>query len=69
MKPKMVAILILAIVLIVFVIQNSNVADVHLFFWTISMSMIILIFSVTLIGFTIGYLTHHFVIERKKKKE
>ncbi|MCD4777202.1 MAG: LapA family protein [Candidatus Aegiribacteria sp.] len=68
MKPKMVAILILAVVLVVFVIQNSNVADVHLFFWTISMSMIILIFFVALIGFAIGYLTHHFVIERKNKK-
>lgn len=68
MKPKMVAILILAVVLVVFVIQNSNVADVHLFFWTISMSMIILIFFVALIGFAIGYLTHHFVIERKNNK-
>lgn len=68
MKPKMVVILILAIVLIVFVVQNSNVADVHLFFWTVSMSMIILIFFVALIGFAIGYLTHHFVIERKKKE-
>lgn len=68
MKPKIVAILILSIVLIVFVVQNSNVADVHLLFWTISMSMIILIFSVALIGFAIGYLTHHFVIERKKKE-
>jgi len=68
MKPKMVVILILAIVLIVFVVQNSNVADVHLLFWTISMSMIILIFFVALIGFAIGYLTHHFVIERKKKE-
>jgi uncharacterized integral membrane protein len=68
MKPKMVAILILSIVLVVFVIQNSNVSDVHILFWTISMSMIILIFFVAFIGFIIGYLTHHFVIERKKKE-
>ena len=68
MKPKMVAILILAILLLVIVIQNSNAVDVHLLFWKISMSMIILIFFVALIGFVIGYLAHHFIMERKKNK-
>jgi len=68
MKPKMAVILTLAILLLVIVIQNSNTADVHLLFWKISMSMIILIFFVTLIGFVIGYLAHHFVAERKSNK-
>ena len=68
MKPKMFAILILAILLLVIVIQNSNSADVHLLFWKISMSMIILIFFVALIGFTLGYLAHHFIVERKRNK-
>ncbi len=68
MKPKQAVILILAVVLIVIVIQNSNVVDVHLLFWKVSMSMIILIFFVALIGFTIGYLSHHFVMERKKNR-
>ena len=68
MKPKMVAILILAIVLVIIVIQNSDVTDIHLLFWTVSMSMIILIFFVALIGFAIGYLSHYFIVERKKNK-
>lgn len=68
MKAKMVAILILGLLLVIIVIQNSNVADVHLLFWTISMSMIILIFFVALISFIIGYLAHHFWIERKRKE-
>ncbi|MCK4806645.1 MAG: LapA family protein [Candidatus Aegiribacteria sp.] len=68
MKPKMAAILILAILLLVIVIQNSNTADVHILFWKISMSMIILIFFVALIGFIIGYLAHHFITERKSNK-
>ncbi|MCD4700872.1 MAG: LapA family protein [Candidatus Aegiribacteria sp.] len=68
MKPKMTVILILAILLLVIVIQNSNAADVHLLFWKISMSMIILIFFVALIGFAIGYLVHHFLTERKRNK-
>ncbi|MCK4504953.1 MAG: LapA family protein [Candidatus Aegiribacteria sp.] len=68
MKLKQAAILFLVIVLVIIVVQNSNVADVHLLFWKVSMSMIILIFSVALIGFAIGYLSHHFVIERKKNR-
>ncbi len=68
MKPKIAAILFLAIILIVFIVQNSNVADVHFLFWTISMSMIILIFFVAVIGFAIGYLAHHFVLERKNNR-
>jgi uncharacterized integral membrane protein len=68
MKPKMVAILILVTVLVVFIVQNTNVADVHLLFWTISMSIIILLFFVALLGFAIGYLAHHFITERKKKE-
>ncbi len=68
MKLKQAAILILVIVLVIIVVQNSNVADVHLLFWKVSMSMIILIFSVALIGFVIGYLSHHFIMERKKNR-
>ncbi len=68
MKLKQAVILILVIILAIIVIQNSNVADVHLLFWKVSMSMIILIFSVALIGFVIGYLSHHFIMERRKNK-
>ncbi len=68
MKPKMVAILILAILLTVIVVQNSNVAELHLLFWKLSMSMIILIFFVAIIGFAMGYLAHHFIGERKRNK-
>jgi len=66
MKPKQIVILVLAVLLLVIVIQNSDVASVKLLFWTVSMSLIVLIFFVALIGFAIGYLLHHFVVERKK---
>ncbi|MCK5064665.1 MAG: LapA family protein [Candidatus Fermentibacteraceae bacterium] len=68
MKPIQVAILILGLALVIIVVQNSNVAEVHLLFWKVSMSMIILIFFVALIGFAIGYLSHHFIMERKKNR-
>jgi len=67
MKLKQLAILILAVLLVIIVIQNSSVANVKLLFWTVSMSLIVLIFFVALIGFVMGYLVHHFVQERKNR--
>jgi len=61
----MTAIMILALFLVIVIVQNSDVADVHLLFWKISMSMIVLIFFVALVGFVIGYLAHYFVKDRK----
>ncbi|MBN2588119.1 MAG: LapA family protein [Candidatus Fermentibacteraceae bacterium] len=66
MKPKQTLILVLAVLLTIIIIQNSDVAVVQLLFWRISMSMIVLIFSVALIGFAIGWLTRHNAAERKK---
>lgn len=67
MKHKQAAVLLLALVLVIIVVQNSDVADIRILFWKISMSMIILIFFVALLGFAIGYLTNHFLRERKKR--
>lgn len=57
MKPKAVAIMILAILFLIILIQNTHVITLNLFFWKISLSTIILIVFVLLGGFIIGYLT------------
>jgi uncharacterized integral membrane protein len=67
MKPKQIIALALAVLLFVIVVQNSEVAVIRLLFWKVSMSMIILLFLVTLMGFAIGWLTRHHVAERKKR--
>jgi len=56
MKPKFIIILILAVLALIFVLQNSEVVTINLFIWTIAMSRIILIASLLLIGFLIGFL-------------
>jgi len=56
MKPKHIIILILAVLALIFVLQNSEVVTINLFIWTIAMSRIILIASLLLIGFLIGFL-------------
>ena len=56
MKPKHIIILILAVLALIFVLQNSEVVTINLFIWTIAMSRIIMIASLLLIGFLIGFL-------------
>lgn len=66
MKTKQLLILVLAVLLVIVIIQNTGVAVVQLLFWKISMSMIILIVLVALIGFIIGYLTGHHRLDRER---
>ncbi|MFO7951427.1 MAG: LapA family protein [Bacillota bacterium] len=57
MKPKVVVILVLVILFLIILIQNTHVTDLHLFFWSIRMSQIILIALFLVGGFITGYLT------------
>jgi uncharacterized integral membrane protein len=56
MKPKFIIILILALLAVIFVIQNSDMVTIKLFFWSISMNQIIMILGLLLVGFLIGFL-------------
>ena len=56
MKPKYIVILILVLLAVVFVIQNSTMVTITLFFWSISMNQIIMICGLMLVGFLIGFL-------------
>lgn len=69
MKLPHALILILAIILVTVIVQNSSVAVVHILFWKISMSLIILIFFSALLGFIIGLLFHRMKILHSEKKE
>lgn len=57
MKPKVIVILVLVVLFLIILAQNTHVITLNLFFWTISMSQIILIAFALLGGFIIGYLT------------
>lgn len=63
MKAKNIAILIVSIVLFIILLQNTQVVSLRLLFWKISMSRIILLPLIMLIGFSVGF------IVGKKKKE
>jgi len=68
MKPKVIIILILLVLSLIFVIQNTTIVEVQLFFWKISMARIIMLSFLLLVGFIIGYLVAKFSEERKPAK-
>ena len=53
---KLIAILVLAGLVVIFIVQNTAVVDIRLFFWTISMSRSLMFFLVVCIGIVIGWL-------------
>ncbi|MCJ7580563.1 MAG: LapA family protein [Candidatus Aminicenantes bacterium] len=66
MKPKIIVIIVLVVLFLVIMIQNTEVVDIQLFMWKISMSRIIMISFMMLIGFGLGYLVAR--LEKSKKK-
>lgn len=56
MKPRVIIILLLVILAIVFIIQNTQVVTVNFLFLKFQMSRIIMVVLLLLIGFFIGYL-------------
>ncbi len=60
MKTKTIIILILALLFVIIVLQNTQVVPIQFLFWKISMSRIILIPFFTLIGVIIGLLVPRF---------
>ena len=64
MKAKTIIAVILITISIILLIQNFNVVTLRFLFWKISMSRVIFIPLVLIIGFILGYL---FAKTKKKK--
>jgi len=69
MKPKIIVLLVLAVLFIIILIQNTYVVTIRLFFWKIGMSQIILIPLTMLIGLVIGYIVAKTTREPHKTKK
>lgn len=54
MKPKTVTLLIGGILLLIILLQNTQVVSIQFLFWKLSMSRIIFLPLIMLIGFIIG---------------
>jgi uncharacterized integral membrane protein len=56
MKPKVIVILVLSVISLIFILQNSKVVTIQLLFWTVSASRIIMVLGLLFIGFVVGFL-------------
>ncbi len=56
MKPKYIIIILLVILALIIAFQNQEIVTFHLFFWTISMSRILMMVGFLLTGFILGLL-------------
>jgi len=55
-KPKAIVILVLVVLFLIILAQNTHVTELRLLFWSIEMSQIILIAFTLVGGFIVGYL-------------
>jgi uncharacterized integral membrane protein len=55
-KPKTIIAVVLAVLVLVIVVQNTYIVTVQFFFWRLYMSRIILILIMLVIGVVIGYI-------------
>jgi putative membrane protein len=57
-RTKLTLILVLIGVVLLFTLQNTQVVEVRLLFWTLSMSRVLLIFLLLAIGAILGWLAN-----------
>jgi len=65
-NAKTIAIVVVAVLFLVFLFQNTDVVTLHLYFWKVSMSQIILIPIVLLVGFGCGFAVGKLTGRKKK---
>ena len=61
MKYKLIAVAVLILMALIFIIQNSMVVDINVFFWTIKISRILLMLILLIVGIIIGFLLNSYI--------
>ncbi|PKN18114.1 MAG: DUF1049 domain-containing protein [Deltaproteobacteria bacterium HGW-Deltaproteobacteria-6] len=69
MNFKIILLIIMACLVVLFVTQNVSAVTVSFFFWSISLSLALLIFFALAIGFVLGWFLHSYIAYQKIKKE
>jgi len=66
MSGKGIVILILSLLLVLFILQNTGMVSIKFLFWSLLMSRSILVFWFFFMGFILGYVL--FAARKKKEK-
>lgn len=67
MKIKLVLGLILAVVAVIFIVQNVTVVEVRFLFWSLNLSRALLMLLILAIGLVVGWLLHGYAAHRRRK--
>ncbi len=66
-QTKLILIIILVLLAVILVIQNSGMVTFKIFFWKISMSRIIMMSLLLVVGFVLGLLAASPLLKRSKQ--
>jgi len=58
MNYKLISVMVLAIVVVLFVVQNTEVVEIRFLFWKMAMSRALVMLFVLIIGVAAGWLLH-----------
>lgn len=56
-RPKVIAIIVIAVLALIILLQNMATVTFSLFFWTVQVSQLLLVLIMLGIGYVLGYLT------------
>ncbi len=58
MKPKTIALIIVAVLFVIILLQNIDRTHIELLFWDVESPLLILIVASIVIGYVIGWISH-----------
>ena len=67
MSFKLVLMLLLSVIVVVFIFQNTTVVEIRFLFWTVSMSRALMILTVLAIGMLLCWLLHGYLSLWRKR--
>ncbi len=56
-KPKVIAVIVIAILALIILLQNMATVTFSLFFWQVQVSQLLLVLIMLIIGYALGFLT------------
>ncbi len=69
MGIKLLFVLVLAGLAVLFIVQNVAVVEIQFIFWSVQISLPLLMFLVLFIGITVGWFVHSYMNYRKAKSQ
>jgi uncharacterized integral membrane protein len=66
MKAKTIIVVVLILLALIILVQNTQVVEFGLLFWKIGMSKILMLFIALLVGFLVGFFVRPLIVKKKE---